>query len=64
MINVADITQRLMDENSALSFELTSAVSKVGDQDLRAVAALVATGLAALHERQGDAILLMLRSAT
>lgn len=64
MISVADIARRLMDENTALSFELTSSVSKVGDQDLQAVATLVATGLAALHERQGDAILLMLRSAT
>ena len=63
MINVGDINRRIIDQNTALSSELTTAAAQVSDQDLRAVATMLAVGLAALHERQGDAILLMLRSA-
>ena len=64
MMNVAAVTRGLMDENTALSFEPITAATEVGDQDLRAVATLLGTGLAALHKRQGDRTLLMLRSAT
>ena len=63
MINVADINRRIIDQNTALYSELTTAATQVSDQDLRAVATMLAVGFAAMHERQGDAMLLMLRSA-
>ncbi len=64
MINIADINRQLIEQDTAVRAELTAAAARVNGPDLRAVAEMLATGIAALHERTGNMILLMLRSAS
>ena len=64
MINIADINRHLIEQDTELRAELAATASQVGDPGLRSVAMVLAAGIAALHERQGNAILLMLQSAS
>jgi hypothetical protein len=63
MIDIADINRQLVEQDTALRAELAAAAALVGDPGLRAVATMLAAGIAALHERQGNGIVLALHSA-
>ena len=62
MIDVAEINRELVRQDEALRATLTALAAEVDDKRLRVIAELVAEGLAAIHERQGNLILLMLQS--
>lgn len=64
MINLEEVSRQLDEQDTALRVELATSAGHIGDPDLRAVAVVLAAGMQALHERQGSAILLMLRSAS
>lgn len=64
MINITDINHQLTEQDAELRAVLSAAADQVADPGLRAVASALAAGIAAMHERQGNAILLMLQSAT
>jgi len=64
MINIAEINRQLTEQDAELRAQLSSAAAQVADPGLRAAAMALAAGIAALHERQGNAILLMLQSVT
>ncbi len=63
MIDVAEVNRRLVDQDATLRSSLEGAAAHVSDPDLRVIADLLAGGIAAMHERQGNAILLMLQAA-
>lgn len=63
MIDITDVNRQLVEQDTALRAELTAAAAQVDDPGLRAVAMMLVAGIAALHERQGNAIVLSLQSA-
>jgi hypothetical protein len=62
VINVSEINRQLVEQHAALRTELANAAALIGDTDVRAIADLLASGIAALHERQGNLIPLMLQT--
>ncbi len=65
MINIAALNSQLVEQDEALRARFTQITSRVTDDDaMRALAELIGEGLAAIHERQGNMITLMLRTNT
>ena len=62
MINIADLNNRLVQQDEELRATLATLASGIGDESLRAIAEIVAAGLTALHERQGNKILLSMQT--
>ena len=64
MISIAEVNRQLVEQDAGLRAELAATAAHVDDPSLRALSSILAAGIAALHERQGNAILLMLQSAS
>ena len=64
MIDIAELNRQLVEQDEQLRATLAAHVELLDDCSLRTIASLVAEGLAALHERQGNLIVLMLQSAS
>jgi len=64
VISIANVNRQLVEQDTDLRAGLEALAAQVDDPSLRALAAILVTGIAALHERQGNAILLKLQSAS
>lgn len=62
MIDIAEVNARLVEQDEALRVCFAAITGGIGDASLRAIAGLVAEGLSAIHERQGNQILLSLQT--
>ena len=63
MIDIADINRRLVEQDHELRARFAGIVSRLGeDPTAHAICELIAEGLAAIHERQGNLVTLMLQS--
>lgn len=62
MIDIADLNRRLVEQDDELRATLGAMTSGIDDGSLRAIAEIVTAGLVAIHERQGNQILLSLQS--
>ncbi len=62
MIDIVDLNRRLVQQDEQLRATLAAHAGRIDDGSLRAIAELLAEGLAALHERQGNLIELMLQA--
>jgi hypothetical protein len=64
VIDIVDVNRQLVQQDVELRSKLAVSASSISDPSLRAVAMMLADGIAAVHERQGNGILLMLQSAS
>jgi hypothetical protein len=64
MIDIAALNQELVRQDDALRAAMSAATASISDDSLRAIADLIANGLAAIHERQGNLIVLTLQSTS
>ncbi len=65
MINIAEINNRLVQQDEALRTHLAEVAARVeGDSATSAIIEVLSESLAAIHERQGNLILLMLKTNT
>jgi hypothetical protein len=58
------VNRQLVQQDVELRSKLAASASSISDPSLRAVATMLADAMAAVHERQGSGILLMLQSAS
>ena len=65
MIDVAALNRQLVEQDDALRERFTQIIgSTSADPATRALMELVSAGLAAIHERQGNAITLLVRTSS
>ena len=65
MINIADLANRLAEQDLALREQLSGIAAEVPlDPATRVIVDTLAAGLSAIHERQGNLITLMVRTNT
>ena len=65
MIDIAALNSQLVEQDKALRARLAGIAGRiVDDAAMTAMAELLGEGLAAIHERQGNMIALMLQTAT
>ena len=64
MIDIVELNRRLVEQDEQLRATLAEQAGRLEDGSLRTIAELVAEGLAAIHERQGNMIVLMLQTSS
>ena len=65
MINITEINNRLVQQDEVLRARLAEVAARIeGDSATSALIEVLSESLAAIHERQGNLILLMLQTNT
>jgi hypothetical protein len=63
MINIPDLNKRLIEQDEALRSRFADVAARADlDPSMKALLELVGEGLAAIHERQGNMITLLIRT--